>query len=131
MRSAGRLEVVAGRIVRCEPDVDGLTVELSTARGPVRVERYDRIVRCIGPALERTEGDTPLVRNLVASGLAAPDPAGLGIVTDDLGRVVSASGVGSEALFVIGAPRRASAWETTAIPDISVQAAAIARRICR
>jgi uncharacterized NAD(P)/FAD-binding protein YdhS len=129
MRSAGRLEVVAGRVLRCEPDVDGLTVEVATARGPVRVERYDRIVRCIGPALERTEGDTPLVRDLVASGLAAPDPAGLGIVTDDLGRVVNASGAGSEALFAIGAPRRASAWETTAIPDISVQAAAIARRI--
>jgi uncharacterized NAD(P)/FAD-binding protein YdhS len=128
-KAAGRLEVSAGRIVRCEPDVDGLTVEIAGARGPVRRERYDRIVRCVGPALDRSEADTPLARDLVASGLAMPDPAGLGLVTDDAGRLVDASGTPSERLLAVGAPRRASAWETTSIPDIAVHALAIVKRL--
>ncbi len=104
-----------------------MAVELSG--GQRLVDRYDRIVRCIGPALERSETEAPLVRALIASGLAAADPAGLGIVTDELGRVVQATGAPSERLFAIGALRRASSWETTAVPDISVHALALARHI--
>ena len=69
------------------------------------------------------------MHQLVDSGRAAPDPAGLGIVTDDEGRVVRPDGTASETLLAIGALRRASSWETTSVPDISVHAHAIARRI--
>jgi uncharacterized NAD(P)/FAD-binding protein YdhS len=96
---------------------------------PARRERYARIVRCIGPALEPSEAETPLVRALVASGLATADPAGLGIVTDEEGRVVEASGAPSERILAIGAVRRASSWETTSVPDIAVHALALATRL--
>jgi uncharacterized NAD(P)/FAD-binding protein YdhS len=129
LREQGRLEVLAGRIARCRPDEGGLDVELVLANAPPRRELFDRVVRCIGPALERSEAASPLVRDLIESGAAMPDPAGLGIVTDGEGRVVGASGVPSEHLLAIGAPRRASAWETTSIPDIATQALALARRI--
>ena len=128
-RAEGRLEVCAGRIATCEPDARGLNVELAIAGQILRRERYDRIVRCVGPALDRLEAETPLVRSLLASGLAAPDPAGLGIVTDEAGRVVDASGHASERLLAVGAPRRASAWEATSIPDIAAHALAVARRV--
>jgi uncharacterized NAD(P)/FAD-binding protein YdhS len=131
LREAGRLEVVAGRILRCVPDADGLDVELALAGGATRRERYARVVRCLGPALDRSESDAPLMRQLVASGSAIADPAGLGLVTDDAGRVVDASGHASERLLAIGAPLRASAWETTAIPDIAAHAATLAERIVR
>jgi uncharacterized NAD(P)/FAD-binding protein YdhS len=129
LRAAGRLEVLAGRIARCTPGAGGLDVELAVVNASARHERYDRIVRCIGPALERSEAGTPLDRALVASGLAAADPAGLGVVTDDLGRVVDASGAPSECLLAIGAVRRSSSWETTSVPDISVHALALATRL--
>jgi uncharacterized NAD(P)/FAD-binding protein YdhS len=129
LRRAGRLEVLAGRVVRCRVEADGLDVELALVNGPSRRERYDRIVRCIGPALEPSEAETPLVRALVASGLAASDPAGLGIVTDEVGRVVEASGLPSERILALGAVRRASSWETTSVPDIAVHAFALATRL--
>jgi uncharacterized NAD(P)/FAD-binding protein YdhS len=129
LRAEGRLDVLAGRITMCEPTPRALEVELAPARGPRRRERYDRIVRCLGPALEHAETEAPLVSDLVASGLAAADPAGLGIVTDELGRVVDASGARSDRLFAIGALRRASSWETTSMPDISAHALALAKRI--
>jgi uncharacterized NAD(P)/FAD-binding protein YdhS len=86
-------------------------------------------VRCLGPALERSEAEAPLVRALVARGLAAADPAGLGVVTDEEGRVVTPSGAPSARLFAIGALRRASSWETTSIPDIALHARALSLRI--
>ena len=125
----GCLELLAGRVVRCEPRAAHLDVHLALSGGAPRSERVDCIVRCIGPALEPSEAGTPLVRALVASGLAARDPAGLGIVTDEHGRVVDVSGMPSGRIFAIGAVRRASSWETTSIPDIAVHALALAERI--
>jgi uncharacterized NAD(P)/FAD-binding protein YdhS/quercetin dioxygenase-like cupin family protein len=131
MREAGRLDVRAGRITACRPGPEGLDVELAMADGTTRRERFDHVVRCIGPALDRAEADAPLVRDLVASGLAAADPAGLGIVTDDHGRIVDATGTPNEHLLAVGSPRRASAWETTSMPDIAAHAVEVAERALR
>jgi uncharacterized NAD(P)/FAD-binding protein YdhS len=128
-RSDGRLELIAAGVASCRPSARGLEVVLRLPGGATRVEIYDRIVRCIGPALERAETDSPLLHDLIATGHAAADPAGLGIVTDAEGRVVDARGHGSDRLFALGALRRASSWETTAVPEISRQALALARRL--
>jgi uncharacterized NAD(P)/FAD-binding protein YdhS/quercetin dioxygenase-like cupin family protein len=129
LRAQGRIEVVAGSALSCDPRADGLDVRFREAGGTVRLERYDAIVRCIGPALEGMEADSPLVRDLIESGCAAADDAGLGIVTDEEGHVLGRSGVRDVRLFAIGALRRASDWETTSVPNISVQARDIARQI--
>ncbi len=67
---------------------------------------------------------------MIERGRAAPDPAGLGIVTDERGRVVDQRGVPSSRLYALGALRRASSWETTAVPEIAVHAADLAQLIC-
>jgi uncharacterized NAD(P)/FAD-binding protein YdhS len=128
-RARGLLEIVAGSIARCEPRRAGLEVLVRQAGGGSRRERYDAIVRCIGPALERSEAEAPLVRDLIACGRATVDPAGLGIATDDEGHVVGSGDRADPSLFAIGALRRASGWETTSVPDISVHALAIAKSI--
>jgi uncharacterized NAD(P)/FAD-binding protein YdhS len=129
LRSHGSLEVVAGRVARCTSRGEGLDVEIALAGGGFRTSRYDAIVRCIGPALDPSEAQTPLVRALVESGLAKPDAAGLGIETDEEGRVVTPSGRPSERLYALGAVRRASSWEVTAMPDITGQALALAAHL--
>src|SRR5262249_23213625 len=130
-RREGRLERVAGAVVACSPEPDHLDVTVRLAGGGIRTSKYHAIVRCIGPALARAEADAPLVHSLIETGLAAPDPAGLAIVTDDRGRIVARDGTSSDRLFALGALRRASSWETTAVPDIAVHAAEVARLICR
>jgi uncharacterized NAD(P)/FAD-binding protein YdhS len=127
-RGAGRLEVLAGSISACTPRAEDLLVQLRHPGGGRRERAYVSIVRCIGPALEGSEANAPLMQALVRDGLAVADPAGLGIVTDDAGRVMEAAGP-SEQLFAIGALRRASSWETTAVPDISRHAHALARQL--
>jgi uncharacterized NAD(P)/FAD-binding protein YdhS len=126
----GRLERLAGAVATCRPTADGLDVTLRLAGGATRDVRYHAIVRCIGPALTRGETDAPLIHDLIERGLAAADPAGLGIVTDERGRVIGRDGRPSPGLFALGALRRASSWETTAVPDISVHAAELAKMIC-
>jgi len=121
-RAEGRLERVATEIATCTPAPAGLDVAFANGRR----ERYDAIVRCIGPALAPLDADEPLVHSLIERGLAAADPAGLGIVTDALGRVVAPDGTPSSRLYTLGALRRASSWETTAVPDISQHAASVA-----
>jgi uncharacterized NAD(P)/FAD-binding protein YdhS/quercetin dioxygenase-like cupin family protein len=128
-QARGRLEVAAGSVLRCEPGPDGLDVEIRRTGGSPRRERYDVVVRCIGPALERAESEAPIVRELIESGRAAADPAGLGVSTDDDGRVLGPGGRADPHLYAIGALRRASSWETTSVPDISVHALAIAKRV--
>ena len=51
---------------------------------------------------------------------------GLGVVTDASGRAVDVRGAPSPWLFTLGARRRPHLWETTAVPDIVRQAAALA-----
>jgi len=124
-----RLEVVSGSVSSCRSGDDGLHVDVRLAGGARRSERYDAIVRCIGPALERAEADAPLVRDLIESGRAHADPAGLGISTDAAGRILRRDGTPDPGLFAIGALRRASSWETTSVPDIAAHALGIAKQI--
>jgi uncharacterized NAD(P)/FAD-binding protein YdhS len=126
----GRLERIAGSIAGCVPTPNGLEVTLRLASGKTRSAGVDAIVRCIGPALARAEADAPLVHGLIENGLAAADPAGLGIVTDDRGRIVARDGRPSDRLFALGALRRASSWESTAVPEIADHASDLARLIC-
>lgn len=97
--------------------------------GGSRHERFDAIVRCIGPALERAESDNPLMRSLFDRGIAKPDPTGLGFITDEKGRLVGPDDRSAENMFAIGALRRPVEWESTAVPDISKQAMGLARHL--
>jgi uncharacterized NAD(P)/FAD-binding protein YdhS len=126
----GRLERVAGTIESCRATRAGLDVTLRLSREGTRHATYDAIIRCLGPALARTESEALLVQNLVEAGYAAWDPAGLGIVTDPAGRIVDREGKCSDRIFALGALRRASNWETTSVPDISAHAAELSRAIC-
>jgi uncharacterized NAD(P)/FAD-binding protein YdhS len=63
---------------------------------------------------------------LLADGLAQADPLRLGLVTDENGALISADGSMSNIMFAIGPLRRGMLWESTSIPEIRVQAAALA-----
>ena len=127
----GRLERIAGSIAACRPTPSGLDVTLRLSGGGTHEGTYSAIVRCIGPALVRSESEAPLVQSLISSGRASWDPAGLGIVTDRDGRLIEQAGRASDRIFALGALRRASSWETTSVPDITIHAAEVARTICR
>ncbi|MGW1893253.1 FAD/NAD(P)-binding protein [Streptomyces sp. NPDC002004] len=124
-RTARRLRVHTGRVVDAVARDDGtLTVTLSDGREL----HADWVIDCTGPGLRLADTADALWQSLLASGAAAPGPLGMGVATSD-GRLTDTEGRTHRALFTLGAPRRGELWETTAIPEIRVQAAALAQEL--
>lgn len=120
MRHDGRLVALTGQIAEVRCRGEGFRVRLAD-RTRLQV---DAIVNCTGPGIPEQIRDAgnPLVADLVSRGQARINAQGLGLDTDGQGRVISGRGQADPGLFVIGAYRRGPIWETTAIPQIRVQA---------
>ncbi|WP_327691950.1 FAD/NAD(P)-binding protein [Streptomyces sp. NBC_00461] len=120
-RTARRLSVHRGTVTDAVEHDGSLAVTLSNGR----TLHVGWVIDCTGPG---RRFDDPLWRSLLTSGAAAPGPLGMGVATRD-GRLLDAEGRAGRPLFTLGAPRRGELWETTAIPEIRVQAAALARQL--
>ncbi len=121
-RSTGALVVAATRVAAIRTDPHGFEATFADS-GPWT---FDAVVNCTGPG---HPAGLPLVRSLVADGLARADPLALGIDVDGDGRPVGRHGRPTEGLHVLGSLRRGRWWETTAIPEIRAQAYAVATRL--
>ncbi|MEW1825079.1 FAD/NAD(P)-binding protein [Streptomyces sp. NPDC088196] len=120
-RTARRLQVHAATITEAVEADGQLAVTLSNGR----TVRVGWVIDCTGPG-QRLED--PLWRGLFETGAAVPGPLGMGVATRD-GRLLDTQGRSVRPLFTLGAPRRGELWETTAIPEIRVQAAALAQQL--
>ncbi len=81
------------------------------------------MIDCTGPGAATR---LPVVHALIADNLARPNSVGLGIDADDRGRLLDRRGRVDETLWAVGPLRRGALWETTAVPEIRRQAAALA-----
>jgi uncharacterized NAD(P)/FAD-binding protein YdhS len=125
-RDEGRLQVLAGGIAavtdhgaRCELELPALPDSLFA----------DAVVNCTGPLSDVSRSTDPLLRALAGRGLITPDPLRLGVACTTDGEVLDVSGQVVPGLFVVGPPRKGTLYETTAIPEIRTQAAALAQRL--
>jgi len=128
VRAALHVEVLCGRIAGMEPSAGLLQVTWRPSGGDaVRSLAVARVINCTGPACDYERVDLPLVVQLRRAGWLVPDPLRLGVETDDEGRLLDTEGRPVEGLFTLGPLRRPSLWESTAMPEIRAQAAALAR----
>ena len=127
MAADGQLSIRAGRIVGADPRGDAVEVRLAItgAAQPVRLP-VDRIINCTGPRTDLMGDETPLVADLRRQGLVRVDV--LGLHSED-GALIDASGAPSRWLFALGPLTRPALWEVTAVPEINVQADALAKRL--
>ncbi len=117
-----------GRIIAVTSTPTGLCVRIEHG-GQVTEVAAGWLINATGPAADITATTDPLLRGLLDSGLARPDPLRLGIEVDAGGALLNASGTPSEIIFALGPPLRGQLYETTAIPEIRDQAAALAGRL--
>jgi uncharacterized NAD(P)/FAD-binding protein YdhS len=125
----GQLSIVAGRIAACTRNRAGFSVDVHTRDG--RPQRYlaDAVINCTGPDGDLSRSSDPLIASLREQGALVADALGIGIKTEDDGALIDANGVTSGVLFTLGATRRPALWESTAVPELREQAAALARRL--
>jgi uncharacterized NAD(P)/FAD-binding protein YdhS len=123
MRASGRLEVAAARVARVEEEA----VILDRRGGGEIERRFDAVINCTGPEGDIARIGDPLIRSLLASGRARPDPLGLGFDVDGDSRI-GGSGP-SPALYALGPLTKGAFWEIVAVPDIRGQAAGVARAV--
>jgi uncharacterized NAD(P)/FAD-binding protein YdhS len=124
LRMAGRLRVLPGRITEVTEHAGQLRVGVHTG-GLVRELAVGWLINATGSA-HITASTDPLLRDLIGRGLARPDRHRLGLDADPAGAVLDSAGTPSVTLFTLGPPLRGLRYETTAVPEIRDQAAALA-----
>jgi uncharacterized NAD(P)/FAD-binding protein YdhS len=135
LRRDGTLRILAGRILSVvdaheQPGgADALEVRWRP-RGSAdgQALRVAHVINCTGPATDYSRVEQPLVAQLRGAGWLVPDPLGLGVETDDDGALIDRDGRRVPGLYAIGPMLRPRLWETTSIPEIRGQAAALARQ---
>jgi uncharacterized NAD(P)/FAD-binding protein YdhS len=129
LSSAGRLSVHRGRVVAASDQHGCVRLRLDRGRSTATELAVGWLINCTGPAADITGTADPLLRHLLEAGLARPDRLRLGLDTDPSGVLRGADGRAGGDIFALGPLLRGSRYETTAIPEIRGQAAALARHL--
>ena len=137
LRRSGRLQVTAGHVLSVTATSGGAAVTVrprgARAAGTASSDATELtlqggvVIRCTGPREHLGSVADPLLDALFAGGDARPGPLGLGLAVDEHGRLLDRAGDPSDTLWALGPLRRGALLETTAVPEIREQAAALAR----
>lgn len=137
LRDSGALRILRGMLgqvrdhgawLSCE--IDGRSQSGGAGQGGFNeVVHADAVILCTGPEADPARWGSPLFRRLLADGIVCRDALGLGLRTTDDGFLVGRGGVVDRRLSTIGSLRRGSLWESTAVPELSQQAADLAAAI--
>lgn len=128
--AGGDLVIHRGRLRSVRESPSGLAVRWEDPQVfGLHCRRVHRLVNCTGPGSDYRRSEEPLIRQLRLSGLLTPDTLGLGIQTDAHGQLLDRAGNPVPGLTTLGPTRRGSLWESTAIPEIRLQAEALARMV--
>ena len=128
LRIAGRLRVLPARITAVAEQDGQLQVSV-VAGGAASQLAAGWLINATGPGTDIAATTDPLLRDLLGRGLARPDRHRLGLDAGTDGAVLDSAGTPSATLFTLGPPLRGLRYETTAVPEIRDQAAALARQL--
>jgi len=106
-----------------------VAVDVRGRDGALQRHNVDAVVNCTGPDGDLSRSTDPLMVHLRTQRMITPDTLGIGMVTREDGGVIDGKGNASGVLFTLGATRRPALWESTAVPELREQAAALARRL--
>lgn len=128
LRESGYLNVIRGRLQNIDCWSNGAEVHiLNKATRKAETLDVQRIIYATG--LQGQRLDTGLVAGLLESGLAKLDAHGFGLGVDHSLAVLDHAGRPHANLWALGPLVRGVFWECIAVPDIRVQASALAAEI--
>lgn len=131
LRRAGRLQLHAGRIEALQARGRRIQVRWR-ARGTSAPATLlvDRVINCTGPDHDVRRSTQPLLRSLLAQGMARRDALGLGLLVDERGALLDARGRDTTGgVFYVGPMLRAQRWEATAVQELRGHAEQLAAHL--
>jgi uncharacterized NAD(P)/FAD-binding protein YdhS len=129
LQRQGQLHVLAGRIMSAKATPAGYDIAIHRRGGKAMQITADWILNCTGPEERYDRIDNPLVRSMLASGIACPGNNGLGLDVDDTCQIKDRTGHVQTGLYAIGHATRGAFWEVTAATNIRNQVLNIADRL--
>ena len=129
LQSQGTISTHAGRLLELRPMGGGVEA-IFRPRGELspQILQISRVINCTGPSTLATGAPTPLA-GLLKRGEAVLDPHAQGLRASPDGALLNAQGEPSGKLFTLGPLRRGELWETTAVPEIRLQAQVLTRAL--
>lgn len=126
----GLVKVIAGRVSAAQSDEKGVRLFVRE-RGEERSLEINAgwVMNCTGPSASNSAESNPVIGSLLVHDWAAADPLSLGLESNSEGNVLDAKGDPTPNLFVVGTLRKPNLWESTAVPELRVQAGNVAESI--
>jgi uncharacterized NAD(P)/FAD-binding protein YdhS len=121
----GQLRLYSANIERVE--AHGAQVNVHLSNGSTLAG--DLVINATGPQTRFSATKSVLLRNLLRSGLAAPDDMDMGVQIDADHTVIERSGKRSAILLALGPLLRGTLWETIAVPELRGQARRVAETL--
>ena len=120
LQRQGRLTILKGKVDRISPVTNG--IQVSSGEQDLR---FDQLYNCTGPTGKVSSWPSKLIQQLIRDQVITLDSGCRGINFESGGWIDSPE----SGLCVIGHPRKGLLWESTAVPELRVQAANLAQEI--
>lgn len=128
-RATGQLTLLRARFAGAVPMGKQIGIVTNGPDGTERMLVADHAIDCRGLRRNPETDSAPVIQDMLARGIARLDPLRLGLDTTLDAEVIARGGVAARRVFAIGPCARGALWETTAIPDIRLQCAELARAL--
>jgi uncharacterized NAD(P)/FAD-binding protein YdhS len=126
----GKLEIIKGKIKSMGADGQELVVQYDDdASGRACTLTGSLAVNCTGPRESYARDRSPLFTNLFARGLIQSDALDMGLRVAKDHAVIDKDGLRSQCLYAMGPLLKGTLWETTAVPELRIQAFQIAENV--
>ncbi len=130
LEAEGRLVCHQGHIKNYTPMGEDVEVTYRP-RGTDGEEKFRvrYVLSCTGPQADYRKLNDPLVQQLLARDLLAPDPLRMGASTAEGGRLLDHAGHVIDGLYTLGSTQKGRLYESIAVPELRGQAAALATHL--
>ncbi|GBR00446.1 FAD/NAD(P)-binding protein [Acetobacter oeni] len=127
-RDTGGVTTRNGHVTRATLTNDTVTLEARSDTETIRIQTA-HIINCTGPSLNYAHNGSPLLRDLLETGLALPGDEGKALSCTPDGLVTGRDNTPTDGLFTLGPARLGTLLESIAIPEIRQQAADLANHL--
>jgi uncharacterized NAD(P)/FAD-binding protein YdhS len=129
LKAGNRLIIQKGNLLELNEKDNGIAAKLYVD-GSEKTIYVERVINCTGPDNHPFYSGNELLKNMHSKGLLTMDELGIGIKTcPNNGAVIYANDKISESIFTIGTNLKGALWESTAIPELRVQAQKLAETL--